>query len=260
VIAAAGGIAVPVKADPDHGFHVKPEDLVRAITPRTRALLLNSPGNPTGAVLDATEIAAIGAVCEKHDLWIVSDEVYATLTYGNHKFASPFDAPSLEKRTVVVSSLSKSHAMPGFRCGWIAASEEFCARALPITETMLFGSQPFLEDAAAFALQNDFPEVAAQKATYERRARALVEGLRRAKTVSARMPEGGMFVMVDVRKTGLSGDDFARRLLADEAVVTMPGESFGAGGAGHVRVALTVGEDQIAEACRRITKLADRLT
>jgi arginine:pyruvate transaminase len=260
VIAAAGGIAVPVKADPDHGFHIKPRDLENAITPRTRALLLNSPGNPTGAVLDTTEIAAIGKVCEAHDLWIVSDEVYATLTYGNHKFASPFDVPSLEKRTVVVSSLSKSHAMPGFRTGWIAASEEFCARALPITETMLFGSQPFLEDAAAFALQNEFPEVAAQKATYERRARALVEGLRKAKTVSARMPEGGMFVMVDVRRTGLTGEEFARRLLAEEAVVTMPGESFGAGGAGHVRVALTVGEDQIVEACRRITKLADRLT
>jgi arginine:pyruvate transaminase len=259
VIAAAGGIAVPVKADPDHGFHIEPADLEKAMTPRTRALLLNSPGNPTGAVLNAGEIAAIGKVCAAHDLWIVSDEVYATLTYGNHKFASPFDVPELEKRTVVVSSLSKSHAMPGFRTGWIAASEEFCARALPITETMLFGSQPFLEDAAAFALQNDFPEVAAQKATYERRARVLVEGLRKAKTVSARMPEGGMFVMVDVRKTGLTGEEFARRLLAEEAVVTMPGESFGAGGAGHVRVALTVGEDQIAEACRRIARLAQTL-
>jgi arginine:pyruvate transaminase len=220
---------------------------------------MNTPSNPTGAVFTAEEIARIGRLCENHDLWIVSDEVYATLTYGNTVFASPFDVAELEKRTVVVSSVSKSHAMPGFRCGWIAASEEFCERALPMTETMLFGSQPFLEDATAFAIDNHFPEVDAVKRSYERRARAVVAGLKGAKTVSARMPEGGMFVMVDVRKTGLSGNDFATKLLAEENVVTMPGESFGAGGAGHLRVALTVDESEIAEACRRIARLAARL-
>ena len=259
VIAAAGGITVPVRVDPDHGFHLKAADLEKAITPRSRVLLLNTPSNPTGAVFTRDEIARIGAVCEKHDLWIISDEVYASLTYGNTVFASPFDVAELEKRTVVVSSVSKSHAMPGFRCGWIAASEEFCERAVPATETMLFGSQPFLEDATAFALDNHFPEVDAMKQSYERRARALVAGLKHAKNVSARMPEGGMFVMVDVRKTGLSGEEFGRRLLAGENVVTMPGESFGAGGAGHLRVALTVDEDQIKEACKRIAALANRV-
>ncbi len=260
VIAAAGGVAVPVRVDPDHGFHLKAAELERAITPKTRVLLMNTPSNPTGAVFTREEIARIGKVCEKHDLWIICDEVYASITYGNTVFASPFDRAELEKRTVVVSSVSKSHAMPGFRCGWIASSEEFCAAALPVSETMLFGSQPFLEDATAFALDNHFPEVDAMKHAYERRAQILVEGLRASKTVSARMPEGGMFVMVDVRKTGLSGRAFAERLLAEENVVTMPGESFGAGGAGHLRVALTVDESQIAEACRRIARLADRLS
>ncbi|HLF21469.1 MAG TPA: pyridoxal phosphate-dependent aminotransferase [Aestuariivirga sp.] len=259
VIAAAGGVPVPVRVDPDHGFHLKARDLERAITPKSRVLLMNTPSNPTGAVFTAEEIAGIGRLCEKHDLWIVSDEVYATLTYGNTVFASPFDMADLEKRTVVVSSVSKSHAMPGFRCGWIAASEEFCERALPMTETMLFGSQPFLEDATAFAIDNRFPEIDAMKRNYERRARAVVAGLKGARTVSARMPEGGMFVMVDVRKTGLSGEAFAMKLLAEENVVTMPGESFGAGGAGHLRVALTVDESEIAEACKRIARLAARL-
>jgi arginine:pyruvate transaminase len=259
VIAASGGVAVPLRVDPDQGFHLKAADLERAITPRSRALLMNTPSNPTGAVFTRSEIEKIGRVCEKHDLWIISDEVYATLTYGNTIFASPFDVPELEKRTVVVSSVSKSHAMPGFRCGWIAASEEFCERALPIAETMLFGSQPFLEDAVAFALDNHFPELDMVKRTYEARARTLVAGLRNAETVSARMPEGGMFVMVDVRKTGLSGTEFATRLLAEEGVVTMPGESFGAGGAGHLRAALTVDEVQIKEACKRIVRLAERI-
>lgn len=259
VIAAAGGITVPIKVDPDHGFHLKAADLEKAITPKSRVLLMNTPSNPTGAVFTRSEIEKIGKVCEKHDLWIVSDEVYATLTYGNHVFASPFDVPELEKRTVVVSSISKSHAMPGFRCGWLAASPEFCNHAIHVVETMLFGSQPFLEDATAFALDNHFAEVDAMKQAYERRARALVHGLKGSKKVHARMPEGGMFIMVDVRPTGLSGEDFAWKLLKDENVVTMPGESFGAGGTGHVRVALTIAEDQIAEAAKRIVRLAERL-
>lgn len=260
VIAAAGGVPVPVLVDPDHGFHLEAAALEKAITPKSRVLLMNTPSNPTGAVFTRDEIIRIGKVCEKHDLWIVCDEVYASLIYGNTVFASPFDEADLEKRTVVVSSVSKSHAMPGFRCGWIAASEEFCARALPISETMLFGCQPFLEDATAFALDNHFPEVDAMKRDYETRAKAVVSALKSSKKVSARMPEGGMFVMVDVRKTGLSGEAFAQRLLEEESVVTMPGESFGAGGAGHLRVALTVDETQITEACRRIARLAERIS
>jgi arginine:pyruvate transaminase len=259
VIASAGGITVPVRVDPDHGFHLKAADLEKAITPKSRVLLMNTPSNPTGAVFTRSEIEKIGRLCEKHDLWIISDEVYATLTYGNTVFASPFDVPELEKRTVVVSSISKSHAMPGFRCGWIAASKEFCDRCIPVTETMLFGSQPFLEDAMAFALDTEFPEIADMKRSYEARARALVASIGGSKKVSARMPEGGMFVMVDVRKTGLSGEAFAWKLLAEENVVTMPGESFGAGGTGHLRVALTVDQDQITEACKRIRRLAERI-
>jgi arginine:pyruvate transaminase len=257
VISAAGGIARPIRVDPDNGFHLTADQLRAAITPKTRVLLMNSPSNPTGAVFSRDTVRAIGKVCREHDLWIVSDEVYATMTYGNTVFASPFDEADLEERTIVVSSLSKSHAMPGFRCGWMAASEEFCNRALPFTETMLFGSQPFLEDAAAFAIRTHFPEVDDMRNAYETRARALVRGLEGARNISARMPEGGMFVMVDARKTGLSGEQFALRLLREQGVVTMPGESFGAGGAGHVRVALTVGVDQISEACRRMRALAD---
>ena len=259
VIAAAGGIPAPIRVDPDRGFHLRAADLEKAITPRSRVLLMNTPSNPTGAVLSRSEIEEIGKVCEAHDLWIVSDEVYATMTYGNTVFASPFDIPELEKRTVVVSSISKSHALPGFRAGWIAASQAFCDRCLPVTETMLFGSQAFLEDALAFALDNHFPEVDAMKRAYEQRAQALVKAFAGSKRASARMPEGGMFVMIDIRPTGLTGDEFARRLLEEENVVTMPGESFGAGGAGHLRIALTVGVDQITEASKRIVRLAERV-
>jgi arginine:pyruvate transaminase len=259
VICAPGGVPVPVALDPDRGFHPDIKKLEAAITKNTRAILLNSPSNPTGAVFTPAEVMAIGALAKKHDLWLVSDEVYATLIYGNHVFSSPFSNKSLEERVIVCSSISKSHALPGFRCGWIAASEEFCAAALSITEAMLFGSQPFLQDAVAYALDNHFDEVDAMRRSYEERARILVDGLKSCASVSAHMPEGGMFVMVDVRKTGLSGEEFALRLLNEKKVVTMPGESFGAAGKGHVRVALTIDKAQIAEAARRIVALASPL-
>ncbi len=259
VVTAPGGVPVAVKLDPDRGFHPDIRALERAVTARTKAILLNSPSNPTGAVFTPEEIRAIGDIAKKHDLWIVSDEVYATMIHGQHHFTSPFFHQDLEERTIVVSSISKSHAVPGFRCGWIAGSKDFVAKALPVTETMLFGSQPFLEDALSFALDNEFTETEAMRDAYWARGKALVEGLKASNRVKARMPEGGMFVMVDVRPTGLSGDAFARKLLADFDVVTMPGESFGLGGAGHLRVALTVDETLMAEAAKRIVSLAASL-
>lgn len=259
VVTAPGGVPVPVPLDPDRGFHPDLGAIEKAVTSRTKAILLNSPSNPTGAVFTAAENRAIGAIAKKHDLWIVSDEVYAAMIHGNHVFHSPFFEKDLEERTVVVSSISKSHALPGFRCGWVAGSAEFCNHLLPVTETQLFGSQPFLEDATAFALSTHFDETDAMKNAYLARARVLMDGVKAAKGVTTHLPEGGMFLMLDVRGTGLSGEAFARRLLDEEDVVTMPGESFGARGAGHLRVALTVNETTMAEAARRITRLAARL-
>lgn len=258
VIAAAGANLVPVALDPENDFHLRAADLENALTSKCRALLLNTPSNPTGAVLSAEEVAAIGEVCTRHGLWIVSDEVYADLVFEG-RFASPFDDPRYCDHTVVVSSLSKSHAMPGFRCGWAVGSEKFSAALLPLSETMLFGSQPFLEDATAFALNHEFAECREMREAYMRRAHLLVKGLSNAPGISVHMPEGGMFVMADIRRTGLSGDEFAMRLLNDERVVTMPGESFGNAARGHVRISLTEKEPVIEEACRRIVHFSRSL-
>jgi arginine:pyruvate transaminase len=260
VVRLPGGVPVPVPLDPDRGFHPDLKLVEAAITPRTRAILLNSPSNPTGAVFNAEEVAAIGALAKKHNLWIVSDEVYATLVHGNHVFTSPFFDKDLEERVIVCSSVSKSHALPGFRCGWIAASADYCAKAVPVAESLLFGSPQFLQDAVAFALDTHFDELDKVQSDYQSRGRALLEGLVSCNKVSARAPEGGMFVMVDVRKTGISGEEFARRLLREYNVVTMPGESFGACGAGHLRVALTVDDVKMKEAARRIAQLASSLS
>ena len=258
IVAATGARQVPVATRPETGFHLTAADLRQAITRHSRVLLLNSPSNPSGAVLSAEEIAGIGAVCAEHDLWIVSDEIYETLVFGDVAFASPFDDPVLAERTVVVSSLSKSHAMTGYRAGWAVGPEEFSTRMLPFAEAMLFGSQPFIQDAAAFALSHDFEECALMRAALEQRGRRAVELLQQSPAVRATMPEGGMFVFADVRQTGFSGEAFALGLLEEENIAVMPGEAFGKAGAGHVRISLTAPLDILEAAISRMVAFASR--
>ena len=258
LVAASGATFVPVPTLPEDNFHVTAQAIENAITSRTKVLLLNTPSNPTGAVLSVSEIDAIGEVCERHDLWIICDEVYADMTY-DAPFCSPFDRPHLRDRTLAVSSISKSHALPGFRAGWVASHPEVTPRLILVAEAMLFGSQPFIEDALAVALNEKHPEVERLRVAFRERAETLIKSFEGSKAITARMPEGGMFVMLDVRKTKLTGEQFAWQLLKEKNVSVMPGESFGNGGAGHIRIALTVDSVILRDACARIRSLAEEL-
>lgn len=255
VIAASGARMVPVPLHPGKHFHLQADDLARAVSPRSRVVLLNTPHNPTGAVLTSDEIAAIGEVCRAHDLWIVCDEVYEELIFGG-AFASPFDDPALAERTIVVSSISKSHASPGFRSGWAIGPTEFCDRLLPVSETMLFGVQPFIADMTAMALSKPFDTAAVMRANYERRAKLVAKGLAESGTLKPMMPEGGMFIVVDVSATGLTGQAFAERLLRKKDVAVMPGGSFGEQAINFIRVSLTVDDERLAVATQRMAELA----
>ncbi|MDQ0318913.1 arginine:pyruvate transaminase [Pararhizobium capsulatum DSM 1112] len=259
VIRSTGAHQVIVPLRAEHGFHMQAADLEKAITPDCRVLLLNTPHNPTGAVLTKEDIAAIGEVCRKHDLWIVCDEVYEELIFDG-VFASPFDMPELAERTIVVSSISKSHAAPGFRSGWAIGPAEFANRLLPVSETMLFGVQPFIADMTAYALTHEIGTSAAMRVSYRSRAARIVAALEDAPGVMALPPEAGMFILLDVSATGMSGEAFAWKLLEEEGVAVMPGSSFGEEAASYVRVSLTVPEQAIDEACNRITRLAVRLS
>ena len=258
LVAASGATFVPVPTLPEDGFHVTAKQIEAAITPQSRVLLLNTPSNPTGAVLSQKEIDEIGEVCERHDLWIVVDEVYADLTYGA-PFCSPFDRPQLRHRTLAVSSISKSHALPGFRAGWIASPLEVTPRLVLVAEAMLFGSQPFIEDALAVALSQRHPEVERLRSSFQERALQLVSSFDGSTAAKARMPEGGMFIMVDIRETKMSGEEFAWKLINEHDIVVMPGESFGKGGAGHIRLALTNEATVLREAGSRIRAAAEAL-
>ena len=259
LIRATGASVVPVPLHSEAGFHIQAADIAARITPATRVIFLNTPHNPTGAVLTAAEITEIGKLAVQHDLWILCDEVYEDMVFEGVAFASPLDDPALADRVVVCSSISKSHAAPGFRSGWCVGSAEFTAHMLPLSETMLFGSQPFIADMTAVAVSSPSPVAAGMVARFAKRADMIVAALDGVAGLRVHRPEAGMFALVDVRATGLSGNAFAERLLAEAYVAVMPGESFGASSAGWLRLALTQSDARTAMACQRIADFATHL-
>lgn len=255
-VRAASGIVVTVPARPEHGFEPARADL-EAAAPGCRALLVNSPNNPTGAVYSRATMEAIAAVAAAHDLWLISDEVYAGQVHeGAH--VSPRSLPGMAERTLVVSSFSKSHVMTGFRIGWLAGPAEAVARVEELTIATTYGVPGFIQDAALWALENGAEIERETTAVFDRRRRRAVAALAGANGVRVVAPRGAMFVMLDIRATGLSGRDFANRLLDAERIAIMPGESFGREAAGHLRVALTVEDEALVAALRRVADFAAR--
>lgn len=258
VIAATGARMVTIPLTADRAFHPDLDALARAITPRTRAVWINTPHNPTGAVLTADEIASIVGLCCRHDLWLLSDEVYEDLAYAR-PHVSPWSLPEAAGRTVVVSSLSKSHAMPGYRFGWIAGPETLTQHLFHLLLCMLYGGPPFVQDGALPALTETLPEATAIRTAYCRRAGLLAGLLAAAPRCRLTPPEGGMFVFMDVRATGLSAPDFAAALLEQEAVAVLPADGFGSSATGHLRISLTEDDATLAEAGHRIVRFAERV-
>jgi arginine:pyruvate transaminase len=184
--------------------------------------------------------------------------VYESLIYDG-TFASPFDEADLAERTVVASSLSKSHAAPGFRAGWCLGSPAFINRLLPLAETMLFGAQPFIADMAAEALSREFAITAQMRDSYAARARLVSNTLAGVPGLRVHLPQAGMFVMLSVDGTGMDGESFAFQLLDEEHVAVMPGAAFGDAAAGMVRLSVTVPDATLADGCQRIAAFARRL-
>ncbi len=259
VIAASGARLVPVPLRAGNGFRISADDIAARINPASRAILLNTPHNPTGAVLGPEDIAAIGALARQHDLWIVVDEVYEELIFDGVTFTSPFDWAELADRTIVVSSISKSHAAPGFRSGWCVGPEPFTERLLALSEVMLFGNQPFIADMTALAVAGPSEAARGMRRRFAARATHLAERLGQGTPLRVAPPKAGMFALVDIRATGMSDRDFALGLLHGEGVAVMPGSVFGATLAGWVRVALTVDDDRFARACDGIARYAETL-
>jgi len=255
VVAASGAEMVMVPLPAERGFHPDLDSIAGAVTPRTRVVWINSPHNPTGAVFTRDEIAGIAEICRQRNLWLVSDEVYEDLAFARPHL-SPWSLPGMAERTIVVSSLSKSHAMPGFRLGWVIGPPPLGRHLFVLLLSMTYGTPPFIQEGALAALHAELPEVAALREDYRRRARQLAGILADAPNCRAIPPEGGMFVLLDIRGTGMAAQPFASALLESEEVAVLPCDSFGPSAAGHLRISLTEPDERLAEAGRRIVRFA----
>jgi arginine:pyruvate transaminase len=258
VLGAPGARMVQVPLRPEARFHLETDVVAQHVTPRTRGLILNFPHNPTGACLTKAEAEAAATLCQQHDLWCISDEVYASLNFGS-PHVSPLAEPGMLERSVLISSLSKSHAMTGWRCGWAVAPPALARHLDHLARAMFFGVPQFIQDAAAVAVSASGEDLERIRASYQRRAEVVVAALADAPGLRVRLPDAAMYVFADVRGTGLDGKQFARGLLDAEGVAVTPGEGFGPSGAGHVRMTLGVSEERLREACARITRYAASL-
>jgi arginine:pyruvate transaminase len=258
VIGAAGARMVTVPLVAERGFHPDLDALAAAITPATRVIWINSPHNPTGAVFTAAEMAAIAELCRRHDLWLVSDEVYEDLAFAR-PHVSAWSLPDMAERAVVVSSLSKSHAVPAFRLGWVIGPPELCRHLANLLLSMTYGSPAFIQAGALTAFTSELAEVSALRKDYETRAAMMSRLLTEAPKCRVVPPEGGMFVLLNIRGTGLSALDFAQGLLDREGVAVLPCDGFGPSAAGHLRIALDAPDARLKEAGERIVRFAQRL-
>jgi polar amino acid transport system ATP-binding protein/arginine:pyruvate transaminase len=257
-IRVSGADMIPVSPIPESGFRVDLSALENAVGPRTRAIMFANPNNPSGVVYSRSELAGIAEIARKHDLWVIADEVYASLTF-DAPHVSIAALPDMAERTVTVGSLSKAQAMTGWRCGWIIGPEALVRHAENLSLCMLYGLPGFIQEGAIEALTNARAEMDAMREVYRRRRDVLHAALADLPELAVLKPEAGMFLMADVRGAGLSAADFSWGLYRAEGVSVLDATAFGASAAGFVRISYTLGETELMEGAERIRRYVEGL-
>jgi aminotransferase len=257
-IVFAGGVPVGVNTTIEDDFVVDPAKIEAAITPRTKAILLNYPCNPTGAVLPHDVQDEIARICVRHDLLVYSDEIYDRLTYGGYEMRTMSSLPGMRRRTVLMGGFSKAYAMTGWRIGYICAPSEILEGILKVHQYVIMSAPTVAQDAALEALKSGESDVRWMLSHYDRRRQLLVEGFNRI-GLRTFEPKGAFYVFPDISSTGLTSDQFAEQLLRKESVAVVPGNAFGAAGEGHVRCCYATSEAEIKEAIVRIERFVNSL-
>jgi len=257
LVTISGGTPVYIQTRRENEFRITPEELRAAITPRTKLVVLPYPCNPTGGIMERKDLEALVDILEGTDIMILSDEIYAELTYGL-KHTSPANIEALHERTIVVNGFSKSHAMTGWRLGYVCAPKPVIAQLTKLHQFGIMSAPTMSQYAAIEALKDGDSDIAEMHKEYDRRRKYLVSELRRM-GLDCFEPRGAFYVFPCIKSTGLSSDDFCERLLLTEKVAVISGTAFGQGGEGFVRMCYAASFDNIKEALRRIERFIKSL-
>ena len=257
VIQASGAKIVTVKLDEKTGYQLKVSDIKRAITSKTKAILINSPSNPSGAVFKQDTLNALAYLCKRERIWLVTDEVYWSLTYEDDH-ASAFFQNETRANVIVINSLSKSHAMTGWRVGWVIAPEEIIDALTSLSQAQYFGVSQFIQLAAIEALRDKKnPQIF--KGLFLSRRDAFIKEIKKSELLQFSVPQGGMFLLINIEKTGLDGGKFAERLLQEEHVAVVPGYGFGESMQNTIRIGFLDEIPRLIEAAIRLRRFAESL-
>jgi aminotransferase len=252
----AGGVAVPIVCRAERGFHVDVDDLAAAVTPRTKAILINYPNNPTGASLTRRELEDIAQLAQEHNLLVLSDEIYAKLTY-DMKHTCFASLPGMRNRTILFNGFSKAYAMTGWRLGYAAAPAPFIEAMCKIHQYTILCAGSVPQFAAIEALRNGESEVEMMVDSYNHRRRLIVKGLNRI-GLPCHLPEGAFYAFPSIKHTGMTSEEFCEKLLMEEKVAVVPGSVFGECGEGYIRCSYAASVQEITEALERISRFLKR--
>lgn len=255
-----GAVPVCVQCREENGFVVDPADLRAAVTSRTKAILINSPNNPTGSITGRAVLEEIAQLAEEYDLYVISDEVYQDYCYTGEPFVSFGSLPGMAKRTVLVESLSKTYAMTGWRIGYLAGPAPLVAQMIKLQEGVISSVNASAQYAAIEALSGPQDSVSEMIAVFKKRRDLLVAGVRSIPGLRCTPPGGAFYLFVNISASGLSSEEFALRLLSEVGVAVVPGSAFGPGGEGYIRISYVVSEADITEGIRRMAVFMQRLT
>jgi len=257
-VALAGGVPVEIATFADDHFVPRIEDIEAAITPKTRAIFIGSPSNPTGAVYPREFLVKLAALVEKHNLMVISDEIYDRLVYGTEHVCFP-SLPGMQERTILMGGFSKAYAMTGWRIGFAAGPKEIIAGMVRVHQYSVMSAPTVSQYAALSALMIGEPYVQEMLREYDRRRKLIVNGLN-AIGLKTFEPKGAFYAFPDLRSTGLSDDEFCNRLLKEEHVAMVPGNAFGDAGLGFARVSYATAYEKLEEALVRIDRFVKRIS
>ena len=257
-VALARGVARPIPTKAADHFVLRAEALERAVTPRSKVLMLNFPTNPTGATMPAEELEKIAAVCIKHDLIVLSDEIYSELTYDSAAHPSLAALPGMKERTILLHGVSKAYAMTGWRIGFACAPQPVIEAMMKIHQYAILCAPIMGQEAAIEALERGEDSMLMMRREYELRRNYIVRGFNEL-GLECFKPRGAFYVFPKISSTGLTSREFSLRLLRDKKVAVVPGSAFGASGEGHVRCSYATALEQIKIAIERIGEFCSGL-